>query len=121
MEVALEVRSSTDNGLTWGNERQLAPASPFIRDVQITGDAATGTVYVAGRTKCGVLTNRANKIVQSTDGGNTWANTFTGATFLAPGRTTCPDIFLRLHVYEHAGWLLAAPGLGPARGPQRHS
>src|SRR5450755_3238074 len=44
----LMVRYSTDNGATWNNERQLAPASPFIRDVQITGDPATGTVYVAG-------------------------------------------------------------------------
>ena len=45
---SLRVRYSTDNGRTWTNERQLAPASPFIRDVQITGDSATGTVYVAG-------------------------------------------------------------------------
>ena len=45
---SLRVRFSTDNGLTWTNERQLAPASPFIRDVQITGDFATGDVYVAG-------------------------------------------------------------------------
>src|SRR6266487_4869159 len=43
----LKVRYSTDNGATWPNERQLAPASPFIRDVQITGDT-DGTVYVAG-------------------------------------------------------------------------
>src|SRR5256714_14569388 len=44
---SLRVRFSTDNGGTW-TERQLAPPSPFIRDVQITGDLATGTVYVAG-------------------------------------------------------------------------
>jgi hypothetical protein len=33
----LKIRFSSDNGNTW-NERQLAGASPFIRDVQITGD-----------------------------------------------------------------------------------
>ena len=38
MEGASRVRYSTDNGLTWGNERQLAPASPFTRNVQLTGD-----------------------------------------------------------------------------------
>src|SRR5438552_17764824 len=76
---SLRVRFSTDNGLTW-TERQLAPASPFIRDVQITGDLATGTVYVAGMNEMGGgLTTRANKIYRSTDGGNTWTNTFTGA------------------------------------------
>ena len=72
---SLRVRYSTDNGLTWTNERQLAPASPFIRDVQITGDPANGTVYVAGMNEMnGGLTNRANKFYKSTDGGNTWAN-----------------------------------------------
>ena len=116
----LKVRFSTDNGLTWTNERQLAPASPFIRDVQITGDAATGTVYVAGMNEMnGGLTNRANKIYKSTDGGNTWANTFTGATFTAPGRTTCPNSFFACMFTSCPGWLLAAPGLGTACGPER--
>src|SRR5438046_5435704 len=32
----LKVRYSTDNGATWPNERQLPPASPLIRDNQIT-------------------------------------------------------------------------------------
>ena len=108
---SLRVRSSTDNGLTWGNERQLAPASPFIRDVQITGDA-DGTVYVAGMNEMnGGLTNRANKMYKSTDGGNTWANTFTGATFPAPGRTTCPNSFFACMFtstqggyWRHQGW-----------------
>ena len=63
----------------------------------------------------GGLTNRANKIYKSTDGGNTWTNTFTGPTFPGPGRTTCPNTLLRLHVYR-PGWLLAAPGLGSACG-----
>ena len=70
-----------------GHERQRSPL-PFIRDVQITGDTATGDVYVAGMNEMGGgLTNRANKIYRSTDGGNTWTNTYTGPTFAGPGRT----------------------------------
>ena len=33
----------------------------------------------------GGLTNRANEIYRSTDGGNTWTNTYTGPTFAGPG------------------------------------
>ena len=42
----LFVRYSTDNGLTWDNERQINTS--FIRNVQITGDLLTGDVYIAG-------------------------------------------------------------------------
>jgi len=108
---SLRVRFSTDNGATWANERQIAPASPFIRDVQITGDN-NGNVYVAGMNEMnGGLTNRANKIYKSTDGGNSWTNTFTGATFPAPGRTTCPNSFFACMFttaqggyWRHQGW-----------------
>ena len=83
----LKVRYSTDNGATWPNERQLAPASPFIRDVQITGDPATGTVYVAGMDEGGggYPHNNINKIYKSTDGGNTWTNTYNSPAFPGPG------------------------------------
>ena len=108
---SLRIRFSTDNGLTWNNERQLAPASPFIRDVQITGDSATGTVYVAGMNEMGGgLTTRANKIYRSTDGGNTWTNTFTGASFPGPGVTTCPNAYFACMFtdtggyWRHMGW-----------------
>jgi hypothetical protein len=80
------VRFSTDNGLTWPNERQLPNAG--FRNVQITGDSATGDVYVAAMNEMGGgLTNRANNIYRSTDGGNTWTNTYTGPTFPGPGRS----------------------------------
>ena len=81
----LKVRFSTDNGTTW-TERQLAPASLFIRDVQITGDLVTGDVYVAGMNEGGGGTGgpRSNKIYRSTDGGNTWTNTYTGPNFTGP-------------------------------------
>jgi hypothetical protein len=109
---SLRVRSSTDNGLTWGNERQLAPASPFTRDVQLTGDLGTsGHVYVAGMNEMnGGLTNRANKLYRSTDGGNTWTNTYNGPTFAAPGRTTCPNSYFACMYpdtggyWRHMGW-----------------
>ncbi len=107
---SLKVRSSTDNGLTWGNEKTLS--SPFIRDVQITGDLATGTVYVAGMEELGGgLTNRMNKIYKSTDGGATWTNTYTGPSFPAPGRTTCPNPYFACMFntnqggyWRHMGW-----------------
>jgi hypothetical protein len=83
----LKVRYSTDNGATWPNERQLAGASPFIRDVQITGDFANGTLYVAGMDEGGggFPHNNINHIYRSTDGGNSWLNTYTGPSFAGPG------------------------------------
>nr|UXE45339.1 hypothetical protein Hi04_10k_c4637_00026 [uncultured bacterium] len=83
----LFVRYSTDNGATWSDERQLAPGTPLIRNVEITGDLATGDVYVAGMNEGGGgLANRSNVVYRSTDGGNTWTNTYTGPAFPGPGR-----------------------------------
>jgi Neuraminidase (sialidase) len=81
------VRYSTDNGNTWTDERQVTNGGPFIRNVQITGDQVTGDVYMAGMDEnggngctSGCGTNRSNKIYRSTDGGNTWTNTYTAPT-----------------------------------------
>src|SRR4030095_16528893 len=72
------VRYTTDNGLTWTNVRQVSSGG-FFRNVQITGDKVTGDVYIAGMDEGGGgLTTRANKIYRSTDGGNSWTNTYTG-------------------------------------------
>jgi N-acetylneuraminic acid mutarotase len=81
---ALQVRVSTDNGLTW---TQHSITSSFIRDVQITGDLATGVVYIAGMNEGGggFPHNDSNLIYRSTDGGATWANTYTGPIFPGPG------------------------------------
>ncbi len=108
----LMVRSSTDNGATWGNERQLADANPFIRDVQVTVDLTTGDVYVAGMDEGGggFPHNDRNLIFKSTDGGNTWANTYTGPAFPGPGVTTCASnsyfacMFSGPSHWRHEGW-----------------
>src|SRR5207244_2684435 len=109
---ALFVRFSTDNGLTWTNERQVTTS--FIRDVQITGDRATGDLYIAGMDEnggngcsSGCGTNRNNKIYRSTDGGNTWTNTYTGPAFVGPCRShsglSC-TIYSRPAYWLHNGW-----------------
>ena len=73
--------------------------------------AVTGDVYIAGMNEGGggFPHNDANKIYRSTDGGNTWTNTYTGPPFPGPGVTAVG--LLRPHVYRQR-WLLAARGLG---------
>ncbi len=106
---ALYVRYSTDNGATWTNIRQLQ--NSFIRDVQITGDTANGTVYLAAMNEMGGgLTNRQNVFFKSTDGGNTWTKTYSGPTFAGPGVTTCASnsyfacMFNGPSFWRHMGW-----------------
>ena len=80
---ALFVTFSTDNGATWHAPVSVINAG-FIRDVQITGDpAGSGAIYIAGMDEGGggFPHNDTNKIFRSTDGGNTWANTYTGSHF----------------------------------------
>src|SRR5436190_15956788 len=106
--TAIFVRYSTDNGVTWANERQINSGDPFIRNVQITGDLFTGDVYIAGMDEMGGgLGNRANKIYRSTDGGNSWVNTYTGPTFAAPGRSSS-GYFATMYdnpaFWRHMGW-----------------
>src|SRR5256886_7979986 len=111
---ALFVRYSTDNGLTWTNARQITSGTPFIRNVQITGDLVTGDVYIAGMNEGGggFPHNNSNLIFRSTDGGNTWTNTYTGPTFPGPGVTTCPNSYFACMFpdpqlggyWRHMGW-----------------
>jgi hypothetical protein len=105
---ALFVRYSTDNGVSWTNARQLTSGTPFIRDVQITGDSATGDVYVAGMNENGGgLTTRNNLMFRSTDGGNTWTNTYTGPTFNGPGRGASgyfATMYNNPAYWRHMGW-----------------
>ena len=88
--------------------RRVQVTTTFIRDVQITGDKVTGDVYIAGMDEMGGgLTNRANKIYRSTDGGNTWTNTYTGPTFPGPGRSAS-GFFATMYAspayWRHMGW-----------------
>ena len=100
---------STDGGVTWSSPVQVSTGTDFIRNVQITGDKVTGDVYIAGMNEFnGGLTNRANKMYRSTDGGVTWTNTYTGPQFPGPGRSASG--LLRHHVRQPR--LLATPGLG---------
>jgi hypothetical protein len=109
---ALFVRYSTDNGLTWTNERQIT--TTFIRNVQITGDLATGDVYLAGMDEnggsgcsSGCGTNRNNKIYRSTDGGNTWTNTYTSPSFVGACRGNSGyfcTMYSNPNYWRHMGW-----------------
>ena len=86
---ALVLSRSTDNGNTWSSEVTVTNTSTFIRDVQITGDqSGNGTVYIAGMDEGGggFPHNDTNKIFKSTDGGATWANTYTGHSLCRTGR-----------------------------------
>jgi hypothetical protein len=104
------VRYSTDNGATWSNEKQVT--TTFIRNVQITGDSATGEVYIAGMDEQGGgLTNRINKLYKSSNGGVSWTNTYSGSSFPAPGRTSCPNSYFACMYstpqggyWRHMGW-----------------
>ena len=105
----LKVRFSTDNGATW-TERQLAGASPFIRNTQITGDPVSGTLYVAGMDEGGggFPHNNVNHIYRSTDGGNTWTHTYNGPSFPGPGVTAVGYFACMFSdaggYWRHEGW-----------------
>src|SRR6516162_9002044 len=107
---ALFVRVSTDDGVTW-TPHQITTGSPFIRDVQITGDLVTGDVYIAGMNEGGGGSTgpRSNLIFRSTDGGSTWTNTFTSSTFTGPSdNTLCTtnSYFATMFTgyWRHMGW-----------------
>src|SRR5438876_1741789 len=84
------VTFSTDNGSTWHSPIMVSTQNTFVRDVQIAGDmAGNGTIYIAGMDEGGggFPHNDKNLIFKSTDGGNTWTNTYTGSPFAGPGVT----------------------------------
>ncbi len=67
----------------------MSTQNSFIRNVQITGDLATGDLYIAGMDEGGggFPHNDTNYLYKSTDGGNGWANVYIGAPFPGPGVT----------------------------------
>jgi hypothetical protein len=101
---------SSDNGLTW--HAPIPVHSGFLRDVQITGDIVTGDVYIAAMDEGGGgLGNRTNYFYRSTDGGNTWTNTYGPGSpvFPGPGSGTCttgnPYFATMFGSYwRHMGW-----------------
>ena len=108
---ALSATYSSDNGLTWHAPIQVAPASPFIRDVQITGDlSGNGVLYIAGMNEGGggFPHNDVNHIFKSTDGGNTWTHPYTGPAFPGPGVTAVGYFACMFSdgggYWRHEGW-----------------
>jgi hypothetical protein len=102
---------STDGGVTWSSPATVINGATFIRDVQITGDlAGSGTVYIAGMDEGGggFPHNDTNLIFKSTDGGTTWANTYTGTPFPGPGVTAVGYFACMFNdfggYWRHEGW-----------------
>jgi hypothetical protein len=81
------VTFSTDNGLTWHSPVMVSTQANFIRNVEITGDLATGDIYIAGMDEGGggFPHSDTNYFYRSTDGGSTWTNTYAGTPFPGPG------------------------------------
>ncbi|HEU0209077.1 MAG TPA: dockerin type I domain-containing protein [Candidatus Udaeobacter sp.] len=109
--AGLVVTYSSDNGSTWHAPITVAPASPFIRDVQITGDmSGNGVIYLAGMDEGGggFPHNDINHIFKSTDGGNTWSHPYTGPAFQGPGVTAVGYFACMFSdgggYWRHEGW-----------------
>src|SRR5438094_7812989 len=105
------VISSTDAGTTWSSPVMVSTQATFVRNTQITGDAAGGgTIYIAGMDEGGggFPHNDTNLIFKSTDGGATWSNTYTGTPFPGPGVTSVgyfACMFTDFGGYwRHEGW-----------------
>src|ERR1041385_7053126 len=106
---ALFVTYSSDAGATWHAPITVSNTGTFIRDVQITGDlSGNGKIYIAGMDEGGggFPHNDINKIYRSTDGGNTWTNSYSGAAFPGPG-VTASGYFACMFspaYWRHEGW-----------------
>jgi hypothetical protein len=105
----LFVTVSNDDGNTW-TSHQVTSGSPFIRNVQITGDLVTGDAYIVGMDEGGggFPHNDTNYFFRSTDGGNTWTNTYIGTPFPGPG-VTAVGYFACMFpdnggYWRHEGW-----------------
>src|SRR6266576_890477 len=112
----IHTNSQDDRESGWVDENSSSPfanrmsVSPtFVRDVQITGDKVTGDVYIAAMNENGGNGNfsRNNLIYRSTDGGNTWTNTYTGPAFQGAHRTNSgyfACMYNNPAYWRHMGW-----------------
>jgi len=104
----LLVRYSTDNGLTWTNERQLKHLIHPQRAAQpVTWSRATCTLRAWTKVVAAAAALESNKIYRSTDGGNTWANTYTGPTFVGACRGNVgyfATMYSNPAYWRHMGW-----------------
>jgi hypothetical protein len=101
---------SSDGGATWSTPVQVQTENVFVRNVQITGDLVTGDVYIAGMDEGGggFPHNNTNYFFRSTDGGNTWTNTYVGTAYPGPG-VTAVGYFACMFpdngcFWRHEGW-----------------
>jgi 6-phosphogluconolactonase len=103
----------SDDGTTWSAPVFLSAG--FIRDVQLTGSPADGTVFVAAMDEGGGGGHdRINVINRSTDGGSSWTPITMGLPFAPPGRfvSACGSYFYAIApIWRHMGW--GQPGVGP--------
>ena len=74
---------STDGGVTWSTVWYRFPlALTSSATCRSLATRSRAMLYIAGMNEFnGGLTNRANKMHRSTDGGVTWTNTYTGPAF----------------------------------------
>ena len=106
-----QVRFSADNGVTWTTSDSWPPpahSSAMSRSPATWPQARVHRRH--GRRRRGFPHNAATKSIRSTDGGNTWTNTYTGPDFPGPGVTTCaptatsPACLTARCYWRHMGW-----------------
>ena len=84
---ALQVTYSTTTVSLGPTSDSWPPAAHSSATSRSPATSGNGTVYVAGMDEGGggFPHNNINHIYRSTDGGNTWTNTYTGPAFPGPG------------------------------------
>ncbi|HMA33677.1 MAG TPA: sialidase family protein, partial [Chloroflexia bacterium] len=98
----------SDDGTTWSAAIPVGPASPFVRNGQVTGSPnGDGAVFISGHTESSTDTTY---LYRSTAGGATWT-ALTVNTYIPAGDTNCG--------FNAMSPIWRAPEWGqPAVGPQ---
>ena len=97
-QVTLSPLTTVTRGRSPVTVTSTATSSATCRSPATVGQ---GDVYIAGMDEGGggFPHNDTNHIFKSTDGGNTWANTYTGTPFPGPGVRASAATVFRRHVY----------------------